>query len=224
MTQNSWSTDGGTSKQSLSFSGWLRIVVIDRRILTSWIVFLGVGTIYALLLFSRLEAAGLPSPADDLKRSLTAGYVGWSLFWGVPACLRFLRRVWGKLFSIHVFSPVGCVLIGPVLGLSLIALVYYPLLGGGVFHFLRRWWLSGKGAQGGVSAIVQPSGGQQLAGVPVALQPAPRAAEMVVVRGPAPEPLLNVEQRLSALSQLLEKGLISRDEHDRQRSAILDKI
>lgn len=32
------------------------------------------------------------------------------------------------------------------------------------------------------------------------------------------------EQRLAALPQLLEKGLISREEHDRQRSAILDKI
>lgn len=59
-----------------------------------------------------------------LKQSLTAGYVGWSLFWGVPACLRFLRRAWGKLLSYSVFSPIGCALIGPVLGISLIALVY----------------------------------------------------------------------------------------------------
>jgi hypothetical protein len=33
-----------------------------------------------------------------------------------------------------------------------------------------------------------------------------------------------IEQRLRSLQQLHERGIISRDEHDRQRTSILDKI
>jgi len=231
MTYDALHSSGELAPRSLSFGGWFRILVTDRRILVSWLIFLAFGVTYAYMVMSGFQGEGSAPPTETvLFGSAVIGYVGWSFYWGVPGCLRLLRRLWSKVFMLFGFSAIGLGALGVFLFLALAALVYYPPLGGGVFHFVRRWWASGRRAQYGDAPAPAPP----LAPAPPVLQyagsPSPPAPPRTVsvnaapLQAPVAEPVPDIEQRLRALAQLHERGLISRDEHDRQRGAILDKI
>lgn len=198
----------------------LRLLITDRRIQISWFVFLAFGVLDGVFLLNLRTAS---PPVNQLLHCTFAGYWAWSMYWGVPGCISLFRRLWGRLP--YAFSMLGCTIVGIVVGVALIALVYYPPLGGGIFHFIRRWWLISKRmTTGGVT----PAPVANVAGssnVPVQA-PASVSAPAQPVLQPPPhgELLTDIEQRLRALVHLHEKGIISRDEHDRQRSAILEKI
>lgn len=266
----------GIVRRSSRLREWLRVLYMDRWILISWAVALGIAFFiaYSLLSFSRKTDAGLP-PGDICLMSLFVAYLGWSYFWGLPGCVWLLYRAWCKMFA--AFSVIGFSFAPPLLVISVIALVFYPPLGGGIFHFVRRWWLVGKRAldgelvrvqtlpgyvpAGGLSASLQPHGTQpanppqpaqgpqtpappvpqnypQPASIqpvfvqPVYVQPGPHwvAPSEPVRSAPGPgggsqsEKAPEIEQQLRALEELRERRVISQEEHDRQRTAILDKI
>jgi hypothetical protein len=235
MTYDALPQSGVLAPRALSLGGWFRILVTDRRILVSWLIFLAFSVTYGYLVLSGFQGEGSAPPAETvLFGSSVFGYLGWSMYWGVPGCLRLLRRLWSKVFMLFGFSAIGLGALGVFLLLALLALVYYPPLGGGVFHFIRRWWASGQRARYGDAPA--PVSAPSLAPAPPVLQyagipsppAAPRGTVSIINTAPlqatAPEPVPDVEQRLRALTQLHERGLISRDEHDRQRMAILNKI
>jgi hypothetical protein len=233
MTHDAMAANGGTSRRSRTFGGWLRLLGTDRRILASWFVFVAASLIFAYLLMSAFDDPVSAPPADMiLLTAAGAGYWAWSMYWGVPGCIAILRRLWRYAF--FGFSAFGLAVMGVFFALALIALVYYPPLGGGVFHFLRRWWTSGRGtATPGVplntvsarvhemSPIVASVPTSLVAVQPVAAPPPPALPAAAPV---AADLTSDLEQRLHALARLHERGVISRDEHDRRRLAILDTI
>jgi hypothetical protein len=275
----------GSARRSSSRSEWLRLLYTDRWIMISWFVLLGFGLFSAYALLSLSEASGSALPVRDVCLiSAWVAYWGWSMYWGLPGCVWLLYRAWRKLFA--AFSIIGFSFAGPLFFISVIALVCYPPFGGGVFHFARRWWLSGKRVLDvearnleGPPGHVQPSnpaGGVLPIGVPPntpqytqpppmqptpfqpnyaqagQVQPAyvhpgyiqPAYVQPVYVQqnaqwaeppesprgfagvdgGTKSEPMPEIEQQLRTLEQLRERAVISQEEHDRQRSAILDRI
>lgn len=258
MTYDVLAANGGIPQQhSRTIGGWFRLLVSDRRILFSWIVFVVVSCLFAYALMSQFDDSTTAPPLDKIVLTCAGvGYWAWSMYWGVPGCLVLLRRLWRYAF--YGFSAIGMFVMAIYLTFALIALVYYPPLGGGVFHFLRRWWTSGRGKplpqqplnvapaypQGMMPAIASSPY------VPAAMAPAAVVAPPALIAPPAPvaapaapvavsavgpsipitTPVTpaaqtsDLEHRLRELGRLHERGVISRDEHDRRRLAILDTI
>lgn len=251
MTYDALPHGGRSAQRSLTIGDWFRLLVADRWILASWLVLVTFSFAYGYFLLSIANDAGSPLPASQvLMASLIAGYWAWSMYWGVPGCIWLLWRSWRRVF--FGFSMWGFAILGVYLTAAFLLLIFYPPLGGGVFHFFRRWWKSGKRMQNpDVPPVPQPSYAMgAVMPVPSAVAsiaapkdqlpfvvapPAVRSAAVSsappavnIVSAPEPsrsaEPISELEQRLRALAQLHERGAISRDEHDRQRIAILDKI
>lgn len=224
MTYDALSTSGGLAPRSLSIGDWFRLLITDRRILISWLVFLAVAIFYAYVLLEAVSGDASAPPASQIfMASLVIGYWAWSMYWGVPGCISLLWRTWGRVF--FGFSMLGFAILGFYLAAAFLLLIFYPPLGGGVFHFFRRWWKSGMRIQNPV-APPAPAPAMVSYAPAAAITPEPVRAVVAPVEPPprAAEPISDLEQRLRALAQLHERGVISRDEHDRQRTAILDKI
>lgn len=237
MTYDALPRNGDLPRRSLSIGSWLRFLITDRRILWSWVIFLAFSGIYAWFVFQTFRGQASSPPIDFvLIKSAVAGYFAWSYYWGVPGCLGILRRLAGKARLFFGLSTMGCMAVGLFLTFAFLTLIYYPPLGGGLFHFLRRWWLSGKGPQNGNAAAAMPPSAAWSPSMTVPSNPAPMpvsapppaaavpAPVQTAASPAAPESAPDIEQRLRALTQLYDRGLISRDEYDRRRGVILDKI
>lgn len=118
-----------------------RLVPKYTKILVSLAVFL-VG---AAIPIHRVTPEG---PVElTLNQHITVGYVLWALFWGAPAAWRLWRR-----FVIAPSAPwIGCSPIGLAWVLTAIFLLvgggwFYCLLGGGIYQFLKHWWLVSRTA------------------------------------------------------------------------------
>jgi signal transduction histidine kinase len=221
MVYDTLSANGGLVRRSFSIRDWFRILITDRVILGSLALFVTVlfGFVYVVLDAFSGQAVAPPLELILLQGSIIA-YVVWSLYWGVPGCIQLLWRLRNR--ALFGFSMLGFGAIGAFLIFSACALVLYPPFGGGVLHFLRRSWLSAKRAESGdvrsvaTSASLHARADESSRSSPIAetqlLQPAP------------PESRSDIEQRLRALAHLHERGLISRDEHDRVRMSILEKL
>ena len=101
------------------------------RLVFSWLIF---GTF-------AVWAAWMGGPdieiEDRLISALWAGYFFWALYWGVPAVL----RLWWRMRYMAFFS----------VGLWFVALLFLPfccvvfsLFGGGIYQFLKTWWLHSR--------------------------------------------------------------------------------
>lgn len=165
---------------------WFLVLGQDGRIVLSWFVLFGCALLEMFFVSGRFSA------------SAVTGYLGWSYFWGVPGAWVFLQRVRWKLFSIGLSNWIAVPLF---LVVAAVMLLHYPPLGGGVFHFLRRWW----------AAVAS------LPHVPVA----PFVTAPPPPSGPYP---VDIEPRLLVLANLLARGAITQEEYDRQRRAILGSI
>jgi hypothetical protein len=212
-----------TIQSMVGLKRWVHALLFDGRIGASWLFLFGGAFLGASLLsggFGRTEAPF--NTTDILRDSALCGYWVWSLYWGLPPARKFSRRVRNRLFLV-VQSP-GCAASILVFVAHFIALVCYPLLGGGLFHFVRQWWYAGTHVHPVASipaAAPPPPVGQAVPLPPPALPAAmPASPQPPVLAAMHPE----IEQRLRALAQLLERRAITKEEHDQQRTAILRSI
>jgi len=121
-------------------------LISDRCILISWIVAGGAGFMSVL---SLLQSPRHPfTVAEGVVGFLTAGYMFWSLYFGLAACWRFARRR-GLARSILAWgwSGVGCLYMLFIGWLFIAFAMMFAVMGGGIYHFLRRWWLLAHGQQ-----------------------------------------------------------------------------
>jgi hypothetical protein len=129
--------------------------------------------------------------------ALMWGYVPWSLYWGMPACFRLMRRGFQYIMSAWASAIFGCI---PAILLGAAVLqggVFYSFFGGGVYQFFRRWW--------------------------IVCHPADDAEDQRPSLPPPTSPSSgDVEGRLSRLAELYSKGLMSQEEYDSRRRAIID--
>lgn len=156
----------------------------------------------------RTESAahvGTPKHASPsgilLVSSLIVGYTFWSLYWGIPPWVKLTAKGYERVPKALV-GIIGCstliLLIVPVL---LIAMGY-SVFGGGIFHFLRRWWL-----------LCHP---KDMAIETRQLTPTQSAAGLLSYQR-----LEDLESRLRKLDELYWNGLITRDEYESRRTVIL---
>ena len=127
-------------------------LLIDPWIAVSWLLLIGPGLLAVLLLLQSPMAGhgqGQPpvAPAEVttgnvIALSLGIGYVIWSSFFGLAACWRF---VIGKLSDIVWLWVAGCFSLITFGWILLIFGFLYAILGGGIYQFLRRWWLLAQG-------------------------------------------------------------------------------
>jgi hypothetical protein len=164
-----------------------------------------------------------PAPVPEWKpksagtialTSLSYGFAGWSLYWGIPACMwllvQIVKRVLKSWSSITTWASF---LIGfwPAVITAALLLVggfYYSIFGGGLFHFCRRWW-----------RLCHP---RPLQPATVAPQVYAQSAQPMLF--PSAPPADSGEQGLRTLNGLLQSGLITREEYDVRRSRILDAM
>lgn len=145
-------------------------------------------------------------PRTDSEIYLNAakwGYVGLALYWGLPGWFSLIRPIGRKLLQFWLASLIGFPLILGLLGVFLVVGGIYAIFGGGAFHFGRRWW-----------SLCH-------------LQTSP---PMVPLQGfhpaqPSSSSLspLTFQSRMQKLDELVQQGLISRDEYDRRRKEIIDE-
>jgi Short C-terminal domain len=124
------------------------------------------------------------------------GYVPWSLYWGMPACFRLMRRGFQYIMSAWASAIFGCI---PAILLGAAVLqggVFYSFFGGGIYQFFRRWWIA-------CHPVAGPE--EQQSSTP---RPSSSSGD--------------VEGRLSRLAELYSKGFISQEEYDSRRRAIID--
>jgi hypothetical protein len=119
----------------------MRLLITDPPIVRSWFVLIGCAFISAYVLIQARLGNGVTHAfnAQQICTGMFMGaYCGWSLYWGVPECWTVVRRLVHKGLAVGVAHGR----LGSILTLSMLVcvIVVYPLCGGGVFHFLRRWW------------------------------------------------------------------------------------
>jgi hypothetical protein len=116
-------------------------LVSDRCMLISWFVAIGAGLMGVLsLLQSPTHPLTVAEAAADF---LAVGYTFWSLYFGLVACWRLVRRGLARI----AWGWTGVAfLYGLVVGWAFIVFaMMYAVFGGGLYHFLRRWWLLAHG-------------------------------------------------------------------------------
>lgn len=127
------------------------------------------------------------------------GYVGWSLWWAMPATFGVVARAARRATDSWLLFTFGIPFIAAALLVSFVAGVFYSILGGGILHAGRCWW-----------------------------RLCHRANATVSHAGPTPQPVASltdaqqVRAQLDRLETLLRQGLISNDEYTRRRKEIID--
>lgn len=118
-------------------------LLTDLWIAMSWLLVIGTGTIFVLL-FLMFQQSTQPSVSKIAAIFLVTGYIVWSMYFGLAACwrltismLRGAASMWGAI--VLTVLPPGWILFGCAL--------LYSVLGGGIYHFARRWWLLAHGQQ-----------------------------------------------------------------------------
>lgn len=124
----------------------------DAWIAVSWLLLIGPGLLAVLLLLQSptvVHDQGQPPVARAdvtsgkvLAFSLGIGYFLWSSYFGLAACWRF---VIGKLSDIVWLWMAGCFSLVAFGWVLLIFGFLYAIFGGGIYQFLRRWWLLAQG-------------------------------------------------------------------------------
>lgn len=141
--------------------------------------------------------------ASHIRLSLICGYVFWSLYWTVPPCVRLVAKAYKSVAT-------GCATIGVslisaltlVIPLALAVIIYAPL-GGGLIHFMHRWWKL-------CHASDQLPASQKPRLSPVVIEPEGRDLD-------------DLETALRKLDRLYWNGLISRESYERMRAKMLKK-
>ena len=87
-------------------------------------------------------------PVDPtVSQRIMNGYVLWALFWGAPAAWRLWRRfIFSKGSFLVGCSPPGLAWLLTAFFLLMVGGWCYCLLGGGIYQFLRHWWLVSRTA------------------------------------------------------------------------------
>jgi hypothetical protein len=135
------------------------------------------------------------------------GYVGWALYSGLPAWFALIRPIGRKLLQFWLATLIGFPLLLGLLGVFLVVGGIYAVFGGGAFHFGRRWWF-----------LCHPRTSPPMMPSP-ALHPTPPLAPSPPTVSP-----ITFQSRMQKLDELLQQGLISRDEYDRRRKEIIDEM
>lgn len=112
-------------------------LVTDPWILLSWPLLIGTGLISVLM---QLQHPRPPSAFNIIASFLFTGYIFWSGYFGLAACWRLVIGRSRELAWMW-FSGVGCLAIITVGWMFFIFALIYSWLGGGIYHFGRRWWL-----------------------------------------------------------------------------------
>jgi hypothetical protein len=165
-----------------------------------------------------------------------AGYIAWSLYWGVPACIWLMIQLLKQAMTSWSSALAGWAsfLIGvwPALIFIFVMFVggfFYSVLGGGAAHFFRFWWKLCHPAQPQQQRYPQPQVQQQPAPqLQYASEPS-KAATPVQTSSqpmlfPSEAPLPDVEQRLRKLNDLVDGRLITPVEYAERRARILDEM
>lgn len=103
---------------------------MQLKLYLSWLFF-GVGAV----LGAQLDVSNVPLSVRA-SSAFWAGYAFWALFWGVPVVFRWWwkRSSRGPLFLrlvlVLMFLPLSCML--------------FSFYGGGIYLFLKTWWLVSK--------------------------------------------------------------------------------
>lgn len=125
-------------------------LVSDPWIALSWLLLIGSGLLSVLLLLHG-QAQSAPTARPDVTAGkaitffLTTGYFFWSTYFGLAACWRFAI---GQLSGIaSIWLAVGCMSLITFGWMFLAFALLYAVLGGGIYQFLRRWWLLAHGYQ-----------------------------------------------------------------------------
>lgn len=109
-------------------------VVTDPWILISWQLFIGTGTD---LCSDAVATSHAPWAYNIIASFLFTGYILWSAYFGLAACWRLCDQPakGNCIDAVRRRLPLdnGWMLF-------VLALVY-AWLGGGIYHFGRRWWL-----------------------------------------------------------------------------------
>jgi hypothetical protein len=204
----------------LPLAAWLRLLLDDGRILLSWVVLIGSGAYVLYSMSGHFGARPTPYlPSQIWQGSLSGAYWGWAMYWGVPGCLGFLNR--GKNHVLRYgFSLATLVTLVIFCAFASVVIFSYPVMGGGVFHFLKRWRDAGRRF-----AAAQPPVVNVTVQSPV-MQPTPMMQPPMTMQPGtiAPAAYTDVERRLMELADLLRRGLITQQEHDQQRSNILRSV
>jgi hypothetical protein len=128
----------------------------DPWIAVSWLFLIGPGLLAVLLLLQSsspmvVHSQGEPPVARAdvptgkvIAFSLGIGYSLWSSYFGLAACWRF---VIGKLSDIVWLWVAGCFSLVTFGWVLLIFGFLYAIFGGGIYQFLRRWWLLAHGTR-----------------------------------------------------------------------------
>ena len=118
-----------------------RHLITDPWIAVSWLVLGGSGAFFVLLYLGTRQSRP-PSFLGILGTFLIAGYIFWSMYFGLASCWRFVLSmmtgtvsIWAAI--IYSMLPTGWV--------TFVFAVFYSIFGGGIYHFARRWWLLTQG-------------------------------------------------------------------------------
>lgn len=171
----------------------------------SWIVFVVAAVACALVAMESRQPTAASTVGQStvtiLVSSLFVGYACWSMYWGLPPWGRLVVQGYQKTPKALV-GIVGCST-GVVLLLPIVVIAgIYSLLGGGIFHFSRRWWLL---CNPKVAAVESHQG--------TSTAPAASSQRM--------QDLENLESQLRKLDELYWGGLITRDEYESRRRQVL---
>lgn len=79
-----------------------------------------------------------------LTAIVTSGYMFWSIFWGLPPFWGWWRRNQGPVTSLvgHLCHRQSAGFFAVSLATQMTALsagIWFSLVGGGIFHFVRAW-------------------------------------------------------------------------------------
>ena len=107
----------------------------------SWLVWIGTGT-FSVLMMTMVQQPKTPSVFSVFATFLVAGYLFWSLYFGLAACWRFALGMLTGTASIWIVIIMSML---PPGWIGLVFAILYSWFGGGIYQFARRWWLLTQG-------------------------------------------------------------------------------
>jgi hypothetical protein len=107
---------------------------MSKRLQWSW-VFLAAGALYGAESARVMDAKSAVNP---VLMVVLSAYLFWAVYWGLPAFWRWVSR-----FAHHAshlrHSRHGLVWLVVTLGATIACGLYFSLLGGGIYEFLKAW-------------------------------------------------------------------------------------